>query len=141
MSPAGGSSADKQPAGTIDGPKSSKRPSFLTDLRDTKKHKLVHTTKKSTVKGIDPADIQDISADQLRDSSWTENHVHVVSGLSIPNSTNTSQGEDAETTKQQQKKHQINWLAMETKQKEAHLLEKSAVGKQKQRSTALKYGW
>lgn len=120
-----------------------KRPSFLKDIRDKKKDKLGSVFKSISKSRVDPSVMQEIAADDLKDPDWVANKCvpDLVTSNAIPVGGNPNDPDDPEKLKQHQKKHQINWLAQETRQRDMQLLEKSAQGKQKQRSTAMKYGW
>ncbi len=119
-----------------------KRPAFLSDIRDKKKGKLISLQKPTSMKQIDSASMQVITADDLKDPDWITNNPHVdLVTTSLSQETSVEKAEEADKLKQHQKKHQINWLAQDTRHKDIQLLEKSAQGKQKQRSSALKYGW
>jgi len=129
-----------------------KRASFLSDLRDKKKAHIqsvsgsgVGKRGRSLIPKLE--EIPVVSADDLRDKNWSQ-QLREADGVLSSNSlvAKSSASSDpslpqSTSDKQPQKKHQINWLAQDMKQKEAALLEKSAVGKQKQRNTAIKYGW
>lgn len=129
-----------------------KRASFLSDLRDKKKAHIQSVSGRSVGKcgrSLIPKldEIPVVSADDLRDKNWSQ-QLREADGVLSSNSlfAKSSASSDpslpqSTSDKQPQKKHQINWLAQDMKQKEAALLEKSAVGKQKQRNTAIKYGW
>ena len=116
-----------------------KRPAFLQDLRGSKTLKapgIGSISKKDRYelnKRI--ADIESIDANDLRDPNWEDkNRASVVEKATL-----TAHLE--EVSKDNKKKHQINWLAMDVRDKELQLLEKSAAKKSNQRSKTLKYGW
>lgn len=137
----------------MDSRQTKKRPSFLSDLRDKKKAHLYNVSRsgvtqreRSLIPKLD--EIPVVSADDLRDKNWSQqlrgegDGVHSSdSGVAQTSASSDPSLRQSTSDKQPQKKHQINWLAQDMKQKEAALLEKSAVGKQKQRNTAMKYGW
>lgn len=127
----------------VDSPPVKKRPSFLSDIRDKKKGSgsiVKHVIRKE----VRHDSMQSIAATELQDPQWVLNN-HLFDPLSpeiIPeHGVRIDSTADTAQPMQQQKKHQINWLAQETRQKDLQLLEKSAQGKQKLRSTAMKYGW
>lgn len=116
-----------------------KRPSFLQDVRGTKKLKesgIGNISKRDRASMSSQLDsIPTIDASELRDPDWEEkNRASAIEKAMI--SANL-----ADVSKDDKKKHHINWLAMDVRDKELQLLEKSAAKKSNQRSKTLKYGW
>ena len=128
-----GSEATRKPT-TSDGPisaaQSKKRPSFLLDVRGDKKVKM-NKRDLAAIAAISHDALPTIDANDLRDVNWEERN--------RPSADVTINLRDV--SKDSKKKHQINWLAMDVRQKELQLLEKSSQSKSNQRSKTLKYGW
>ena len=122
-----------------------KRPSHLVDIRDKKKSKVgVSMSKRDMAAMAYIGEIPTISAVDLQNAEWSRRLAVSVDETGVDggsNSSNVAEPQGTDGSSHGQKKHQINWLAMDMKQKEGALLEKSVLGKQKQRSTAMKYGW
>ena len=127
-----------------------KRPSHLTDLRGSKKTKnIIPTSQTRREKDSQQtvASLPVIVGEDLRDPDWEEknratpSYATVVKALDAAHEANDAGRESVVALGEQQKKNQINWLALNARQNDALLLERSAAGKQKQRSTAMKYGW
>lgn len=123
-----------------------KRPSHLSDLRDRKNNTRIQSSlpsKKSTSDQPLVHDFITVRADDLRDKDW-ESRVKDnfgKPGEAAISGDNQRETKDILSSKDEKKKHQINWLALELKQNEEMLLQKIASGKQKQKSGAMKYGW
>jgi Mitotic checkpoint regulator, MAD2B-interacting len=77
-----------------------------------------------------------ISAEDLRANDWQDKVLEKIRSKPTPP---VSTGIAASKTQKQ--KHHVNYLAEEAREKEAHLLEKNAAGRSKQRDTRQKYGW
>lgn len=120
-----------------------KRPSYLADLRNSKDCRRSHisTTKKPRISGfISEQTIPFISAEDLRDPRWASPGQKGV-GMLLPPTNGEGEAELIGSPSHSRKRHQVNWLAQDARRNDAELLEKAAAGKQKQRSTAMKYGW
>lgn len=125
-----------------------KRPSYLVDLRGSKKPKPISSgmSRRDVIALTEATNIQTVDANDLRDVHWEEKNMRSRlkeegNGDSLnaqPLGTIPTLGE---VSKDSKKKHQINWLAMDVRQREMQLLEKSTANKSNQRSKALKYGW
>ncbi len=118
-----------------------KRPSFLSDLRDGKKHKLSLKSVKPNSRSMDSHDdtIPTISAEELKDPEWSTRSVKLESK-------NTHSGELNETAQIPQVSEsstgpQKNWLGMNARQRGLELLARASENKQKKASVAMKYGW
>ena len=122
---------------------SRKRPCYLTDLRGKQRVKATFG-----VSGVVKEDrlspnfdtLPIICADDLRDKNWSRARSR-SQGSPSDSEIGPSEAERNAGVDVHQKKHKINWLAEDVKHRETLLLEKSATGKEKKKSTAMKYGW
>lgn len=117
------------------------KPSYLNDIRGSKRKAGDQTKSKTDRMDVKVGSIKTIRADDLRDESWSNNAIPFSSQATNHSAEGTGKSESLATTKDNQKKHQINWLAIELKQNEEALLERIAAGKQKQKNASMKYGW
>ena len=125
--------------------KQAKRPSYLVDIRGRKNKSSRRLQNASRVQhGEIPQleELKTVRADDLKDQDWSngknESSIRGKESLSRPED---HSDESRASIKEDKKNHHINWLALELKQNEEALLQKIATGKQKQKSSALKYGW
>jgi hypothetical protein len=129
------------------GPKPQTRPSYLSDARSQKKGNPSRGVVQKKRRGeFDSHSVTLVRADDLRDPEW-------MKGISFDTAkSKVSHGEPhqfplngdsqpLDASKDDRKKHQINYLALELKQNEEILLAKIAAGKEKQKSASMKYGW
>ena len=120
-----------------------KRPAYLADLRNSKGGKRLDVSrmKKPRISGlVSEQEIPVVSAEDLRDPRWAAPGQKGV-GMLLPTKNGEGEAELIGSPSHSRKKHQVNWLAQVARRNDAELLEKAAAGKQKQRSTAMKYGW
>jgi hypothetical protein len=120
-----------------------KKPNHLADLRTSRKFRTVSHSGNSIPKNATfPTHV--ISAQDLRDPTWAERgrKLDIVAGEEdIVTENRNLPFESSQVSNNTNKKHKVNWLALDARRNDADLLEKAASGKLKQRSTALKYGW
>lgn len=129
--------------------RTARKPGHLADLRNNRRIKPrdASTAKRgSGAAGIDISDISIIRADDLCDPRWSDGSRYVSSGDRAasgdsPRQSNPAEVEAVDLFPASQKRHKVNQLALDARRNDAELLEKAASGKQKQRSTAMKYGW
>lgn len=123
------------------------KPSYLNDLRALKRKAVVQSKRKGDHEGPDPESMTTLLADDLRDQSWSlaansfSTQLNPIGERQLHEGREIADIDELPATKEQQKKHQINWLALELKQNEDALLERISAGKQKQKNASMKYGW
>jgi hypothetical protein len=123
------------------------KPSYLNDIRASKRKAGVHTKRKADHEDLDPESVRTLRADDLRDQTWSlaansfSTQVNQIGEQQLHGGRGKTDIDELPATKDQQKKHQINWLAAELKQNEDALLERISAGKQKQKNASMKYGW
>ena len=85
--------------------------------------------------------VKDVSAEELRGQDWQEKLLEDL--RSRPSQPVAQPAQPAQTPQDTSKvkKHHVNWLAEEARQKEMQILERNAAGRSKQRDTRQKYGW
>jgi hypothetical protein len=125
-----------------------KRPSYLSDVRGRKHQRLkapVNLMKDCPEELLKLGNLKTIRADDLKDRDWisrtTETSLRLAESKRSSSPHPDPSEEHPSNPKEEKKKHHINWLALELKQNEDVLLEKIAAGKQKQKTSAHKYGW
>ena len=120
-----------------------KKPNHLADLRTSRKLRTVRHSGNSIPKNATfPTHV--IYAQDLRDPTWAERgrKLDIVAGEEdIVTENRNLPLEATQVSNNTNKKHKVNWLALDARRNDSYLLEKAASGKLKQRSTALKYGW
>lgn len=116
-----------------------KRPSFLTDLRDNKRFRPQSAPVQKQQKSSPPSDIKSISADDLKDPDWMVKHVADITESRSAEGTQTS--ESNSEVPAGGKKHSVNWLAMNARQRSSELLGKSTSHKERKANLTMKYGW
>jgi len=90
-----------------------------------------------------------ISAGDIQDPDWQMSQMINGPGLngkvsqevSMYEAKSWQQTTHANPTKNQKKKHQINWMAHEAMEKESEMLERAASSRQTKAQTSSKYGW
>ena len=82
--------------------------------------------------------VKELSAEDIRGNDWQEN---LIEDIRSRPALAQAKARTAAPDRTKVKKHHVNWLAEEARQKEHQILERNAAGRSKQRDTRQKYGW
>lgn len=110
------------------------RPS-MQELHEMKSMKFL------TVKAADVQDPDWYLHNQMAKSEPGRQTGKVVNEVSMYEQKTWEQTTHANPSKNQKRKHQINWLAQEAMEKEAELLDRAASSRLTKSQTSMKYGW
>lgn len=107
---------------------------------------LLHIRQSGGAKGFKHVNAKDIISDDWQmdasvNGGSTAKGAKVAPEVSMYDSKGWKGTTHANPSKNQTRKHQINWLANEAMDKEAELLDRNAAGRLTKSQTSMKYGW